>query len=152
MDGDPGITMAKLEAFLGAWEGVSEGPFGTARLERTAEYVLGGRFIRVTTRSTGAADAHEDIGFFSYDQQRRTLVFREFHNEGYVIHYVLAAADPGSLTFESEHIENPYDPTLRARTVIRLGNPLRETLELATGDEPFSACVEVTLHRAGTAG
>ncbi len=150
-DGSAGLPtdLSVLEPMLGSWSGTSSGVFGTAKLERTCEYVLDRRFIRVATRSVSDDEVHEDIGFFSYDNERKTLVFREFHNEGYVNHYVLVGAQDGVLTFDSEHIENPYDPTLRARTVITLGSPPSETLELSTNGKPLRVCVSVELHRRG---
>jgi hypothetical protein len=140
--------LSTLEPMLGTWTGSSTGVFGTAVLTRTGEYVLQDRFIRLTTRSVSEREVHEDIAFFSYDQERETIVMREFHAEGYVNRYVLVEADDGVLTFESEHIENPFDPTLRARTVIRLTDPPTETLELATDGGPFRACVDVRLEHA----
>lgn len=134
-----------LEPLVGSWTGTSSGVFGTARLERKGEYVLDGKFIRVATRSVSENEVHEDIGFFSYDIERATIVFREFHNEGYVNQYVLVDAADDALTFESERIESPFDPTLRARTVIRLTDPPTETLELATKGGPFRVCVSVEL-------
>lgn len=147
----PVSSLAVLEPMLGTWEGDNRGAFGTAVLSRVAEYVLDGRFIRVTTRSVGERDVHEDIAFFSYDAEQQTIVLREFHSEGYVNRYTLTSSDPKELTFESEHIENPFDPTLRARTVIRLADPLVETLELATGGRPYETCVEATLRRTSDA-
>ena len=140
--------LAILEPILGAWTGKSTGPFGTAQVERLAEAALDGQFIRVTTKSVSATDVHEDVGFFSYDEGRDTVVFREFHNEGYVIRYVLMSQGEGVLKFESENIENPSEPSLRARTAIYLTSPLVETLELSTKGEPFAVCVTVNLERS----
>ncbi len=141
-------NLSVLEPLLGSWTGTSTGVFGTAELTRSGEYVLQDRFIRLSTRSVSENEVHEDIAFFSYDQERETIVMREFHAEGFVNHYVLVDAADGVLIFDSEHIENPFDPTLRARTVIRLTDPPTETLELATEGGPFRACVDVRLEHA----
>lgn len=143
--------LSVLEPLLGVWTGVSKGSFGTANLERVSEYILQGRFVRVNTRSVAEKDPHEDIALFSYDEARSTIVLREFHAEGYVIRYRLVSAADGVLTFESEDIENPIDPTLRARTVIHVTNPLVETLELATDQGPFVLCVEARFEPAAGA-
>jgi hypothetical protein len=136
-----------LNPLVGDWRGHSKGVFGTADVSRRAEFVLRGRFLRVSTTSISEQEVHEDIGFFSYDAARDVVVLREFHNEGYVNRYIAVADEDGRLVFESEHIENPYDPTLRARLVIQPGESLIESLELATGDKPFVACVELRLRR-----
>lgn len=148
-DGTGGLAL--LEPLLGAWAGVSTGSFGSATLSRVSEYVLQDRFIRVVTESVAEKDAHEDIAFFSYDRETGTIVLREFHAEGYVIRYRLVSADGGVFVFESEEVENPFDPTLRARTVIRLSDPVVETLELATKQGPFKICVEARFERAPSA-
>lgn len=137
----------RLAALSGTWSGTSEGVFGTATVERTGELVLGGRFFRVATRSVSDADVHEDIGFFSFDVVAGRLVLREFHNEGYVNTYHEAPSEE-ALVFESVHIENPQPATLRARlSMWPEGDLLRETLELASGQDPFRVCVDLRLWR-----
>lgn len=64
-----------------------------------------------------------------------------------MISYVLVTGASGLLTFDSEHIENPYEPSLRARTEIHLTSPLIETLELSTNDGSSVVRVTVNLHR-----
>ncbi len=102
----------------------------------------------MATRSVSDAEVHEDIGFFSFDDDAGTLVLRELHNEGYAITYRQVVSAGGGLVFESEHIENPDPATLRARLSLwPAGDALRETLELASGDGPFRVCVDIELTR-----
>ncbi len=136
-----------LEPLLGSWKGQNQGSFGTAQVTRATESVLDGYFVRARTKSVGENDVHEDVAFFSYDRDRNAIVLREFHAEGYVTHSVLTESDDRVLTFDSEHIENPFDRSLRSRTVIHLTEPILETMALATGDRPLEVCVSLTLQR-----
>jgi hypothetical protein len=51
---------------------------------------------------------HEDWGFISYDNRRKTFVYRQFHIEGFVNQYALESLSPDSqsFTFVSECIQN----------------------------------------------
>lgn len=143
--------MAPLRRLVGRWEGTSDGSFGAAKLEREYELLFGGRFLQARTRSVSAAEVHEDLGILSFDQDRGVHVLREFHSEGYVNRYVLEILDDGdTLVFETEAVENGFAPGLRARSVITIEgeDALHETLELATGENPWRLCVEMDLVRA----
>ena len=107
-------TLARLAGLVGEWNGISEGQPGKGQVERQYERVLGGKFIQVRNQSTyppqeknPKGEAHEDIGFFSFDSARKRIGFRQFHLEGFVNQYAL---DPSSradrLVFSSESIEN----------------------------------------------
>ncbi len=137
-----------LQQLVGRWHGESSGRFGPAQVEKVAEFVLGGRFLQVTSRSVSDAEIHEDIGLFSYDEATDALILREFHSEGYVNTYRLAESGEGVFVFETEAIENSFHPTLRAQLSIGLGDRLTESLALATDDKPFEVCVVAQLDRA----
>jgi hypothetical protein len=102
--------------------------------------VLGGRFLHERNVSAYApkeagkpGELHEHWSFLSYDKRRKTLVLRQFHQEGFVNQYALAppaavpstdVAGPRRLVFVSEAFEN-LDASWRAR----------ETYEFNTVDE-----------------
>lgn len=142
--------LAALAALTGRWQGTASGRFGAAEVSRTAEYILDRHFLRVSTRSVSDEEVHEDIGLFSHDAGLGALVLREFHSEGYVNTYrALPDAGPGVFVFDSEHIENPYTPSLRARLTIDVSDPDSLTESLALGTDRLEVCVEVDLHRIG---
>jgi len=141
---------APLEALVGTWSGTSDGRFGPAELETTWEFVLGGTFLRSTTRSVSAMEVHEDIGLMSYDQERRTFVLREFYSEGYVNRFVVTFdAASRTLRFESESVENGFAPDLHVVKTIVFGDDgtLRSTLALGSEGEPVEECIESELRR-----
>jgi hypothetical protein len=122
---------APIRFMVGEWEGKASGEAGTGTVRRTYEFVLDNRYLHeknVSTYPPQAAnktgDVHEHWSLFSYDRQRKTLVLRQFHQEGFVNQYVLSAADSGSgkLVFVSERFEN-FDNSWRARETYEVRSP-----------------------------
>lgn len=71
-------------------------------------------------------EVHHHQSFFSYDRARRTLVLRQFHQEGFVNQFAIGApaATPKTMVFESEALEN-----------VPLGWKARETDQMISADE-----------------
>lgn len=140
--------LAPLRPLVGTWKGESKGVFGNAKQTKTFAFVLNGKFLQGRTKNTNPNDDHEDLGMYSYDRARKTLVLREFHTEGFVNTYRVDVKDDGKmLILTSESVENGGG--MRARTTIRFKDKdsVHETFELASGDKPFKVCVEATLKR-----
>ena len=94
-------TFAPLAPLIRRWNGTSEGQPGKGQVERQYERVLGSKFIQVRNRSTyppqkknPKGETHEDIGFFSFDKNRKRIVFRQFHVEGFVSQDALETSSP----------------------------------------------------------
>ncbi len=131
---------------VGDWEGGAKGRAGVGTVRRTYSFILKDRYLHETNVSTyppqevnKVGEVHEHWSFFSYDRGRKTLVLRQFHQEGFVNQYTLNAAEsaPAKLVFDSERIEN-FDNTWRARETyeMRSANEFIETFELgAPGKE-----------------
>jgi len=138
---------------LGTWEGFGE---NGSRVSHNHEFVLQDKFIRSKTRSVSepeTADSmgeiHEDVGYFSFDPARNTIIFRQFLSEGFVNTYILepseSPADP--LVFTSERCEGAGN--MRARLIIRLlsDDEYKMILELASPGEPFTPCQTLRMVR-----
>ena len=104
--------LAVLKFLEGKW--IEEKP-GVSKVTQDYGFIMNGKYLRMKTRAVfepseknPKGEVHEDVGIFSYDQSRKTLVFRQFHSEGFVIHYILEKKDKSAkeITFVSEHIEN----------------------------------------------
>lgn len=144
----PADTLAPLARLVGRWTGTSEGQPGKGQVERQYERVPRSRFIQVRNRSTyppqeknPKGETHEDIGFFSFDRTRKRIVFRQFHVEGFVNHYVL---DPSStvdrVVFVSESIENiPQGFRARETYVFTASDQVEEIFEMAEPGKDFAA-------------
>jgi hypothetical protein len=132
---------------VGHWQGTTHGEPGDGRGERTYEFVLRGKFLRGTNRTTyppqtknPKGEVHEDVAYFSYDRQQKRMVLRQFHAEGFVNEYVQKDA---SLVFETSEIEN-IPPGWRARETYRAVSPdeFVEIFELAEPQKDFAVYSE----------
>ncbi|APV49589.1 hypothetical protein BWI17_07795 [Betaproteobacteria bacterium GR16-43] len=142
---DPWASVRFLE---GAWQGTTTGQAGEGTVTRSYEFVLGGRYLHERNVSTyppqeknKKGERHEHWSFISHDRARKVLVLRQFHVEGFVNQYVLAAPIPAStkLVFESESFEN-FSSKWRARETYEIVSPdeFTETFELAPPEKEFS--------------
>jgi hypothetical protein len=111
----PRDQLQDVRFLVGQWRGTSEGQAGKGVVSRSYEPVLHGRFLHERNKSEYAPQAanpkgevHEHWSFLGYDKIRQTVVFRQFHVEGFVITYRLAPRPAASkaLVFDSEEIEN----------------------------------------------
>ncbi|MFZ6013238.1 MAG: hypothetical protein ACOYXT_23045 [Bacteroidota bacterium] len=133
--------------FIGAWKGTSEGQPGQGIYERSYQFILNKKFIEVRNKSTYPpsknhpnGEVHEDIGYISYDNIRKTFVLRQFHVEGFVNQYSLQSISPDGKTivFLSEAIEN-IPASWRAKETYEIAGDreLKEVFELSSAGKPF---------------
>jgi len=142
-----GSPLDSLKFFVGHWQGTSQGKPGQGKGERNYEFVLGGRFLQVKNKTIYPpqeknlkGEVHEDIGFYSHDDQRKKFVFRQFHVEGFVNEYVeqQIAPDDRTLVFVTDRIEN-IPEGWRARETYKIvnQNEYTEVFELARPQKNF---------------
>lgn len=143
----PRDDWAAIRAFVGEWEGRSEGKAGAGSVRRSYAFILGDRYLHESNVSTyppqeanRTGEVHEHWSLFSHDKARKVVVLRQFHQEGFVNQYVLnpQASGPGRLVFESESFEN-FDARWRARETYDFSAPdeFVETFELAAPGQEF---------------
>lgn len=147
----------RVALLVGRWTGTTEGRPGKGTVERQYERVLNARFIQVRNRSTyppqernPKGEVHEDIGFLSFDARRKSIVFRQFHTEGFVNQYVLEpSAMPDRIVFTSEAIENiPAGFRARETYVFTSGDQFEEIFEIAEPGNAFAVYSRTRLTRA----
>lgn len=136
-----------LRPLIGKWEGEVSGEPGTGKVEREYVFVLNGRFIRASNKSTYApqpqnpkGEVHEDVGYFSNDRAVKKLVLRQFHTEGFVNQYSIekASDEDRSMTFVTTAIENiPAGWRARESYKFEGDDKFTETFELAEPDKEF---------------
>lgn len=145
-----------LERFVGTWQGTASGQAGEGAVVRTYTKVMGGRFIQEVNTSTypvqeknKKGEVHEHSGMFSYDKQRKVLMLRQFHIEGFVNTYK-QVSDSGAtkLVFESEAFEN-FNNSWKARETYEFDGDERfvETFELAAPGKDFQVYSRTELKR-----
>jgi len=144
-----------LRFLLGSWEGTISGQPGNGSGTREYRLVLGDRFIEVRNRSfyppqekNPKGETHEDVGFISYDRNRKAFVFRQFHIEGFVNTYVATPSAGNALVFTSEAIEN-IPAGWRARETYRAVSvdEWLEIFELAEPGKDFTTYSETRLKK-----
>ena len=120
-------------------------------------FILNKRFIEIKNKSTYEqttqhpdGEVHEDIGYFSYDNSRKTFILRQLHIESFVIQYKIDSISPDKKTivFVSELIEN-IPSGYRAKETYRLisDNEIEETFEIAEPNKDFAVYSTVKLVR-----
>lgn len=132
---DPWATVRPL---VGAWEASLDG----AGAARRCEWVLNDRYVfcraalvRPPAEGNPRGDLHEELAVFSFDRERRALVYREFVVEGFVNTYLCDGGqpgkEPGKLVCTSESVEN--GPGVRARLTFEIADRFRfvEVFEVA---------------------
>jgi hypothetical protein len=149
--------LAPVAALLGRWAGTTEGQPGKGTVEREYVRILGTRFIQVRNRSSyppqekyPKGQVHEDMGIFSFDSTRKTIVFRQFHIEGFVSQYVLGGSStPNRIVLTTESIENIPPAGAREKTyVVSDADQLEEVFELAEPGKDFELYSRNRLTRA----
>jgi hypothetical protein len=125
----PVNDLSSLSFFLGRWEGTVEGQPGTGSATREYTSELRSKVIYARHRGVYPAqpanpkgEIHEDLGIYSFDAAARRVRFRQFHVEGFVIHYVQEPdTRPGTWVYTSEAIENIPKGYRSRETHVRLG-------------------------------
>lgn len=146
-----------LKFLIGSWQGNGSGQAGTSNVERSYQLILNGKFLQVRNKSTyppqsqnPQGEVHQDLGLISYDESRKTYIFRQFHIEGFVNQYVMdyLAPDGKTIVFTSESIEN-IPAGWRARESYQVINPdeFIETFELAPPGKDFELYVRSQFKR-----
>jgi hypothetical protein len=125
----------------GEWEGQSEGEPGSGTVKRSYRFVLNNKFLNETNVSTyppqpknPKGEVHHHWSFLSYDRARKTLVLRQFHQEGFVNQFAMVPSTVAStIVFESEALEN-VPKAWKARETYEIVSPdeFVETFEIAS--------------------
>lgn len=140
--------LAPVRFMVGDWQGAASGEPGSGTASRHYAFALKGQFLHERNTTTyppqeqnKAGEVHEHWSFFSYDKQRKAVLFRQFHQEGFVLTYALnpALSTATKLVFESEQVEN-IPSTWKARETYELtsGDAFTETFEIAQPGQPFT--------------
>ncbi len=147
---------AAVRFFAGRWQGTGTGEPGSSTVDREYAFILGGEFLQVKNTSRWAptkenpkGEVHEDLGLMSYDTARKTIIYRQFHVEGFVNQYALQPVrDPRTLVFVSEAIEN-IAPGWRAQETYRMlgTDEFEEVFELAAPGKDFEIYSKSHLRR-----
>jgi hypothetical protein len=148
---DPWAPVRTLE---GVWEGTGSGFGQTSRVTHNWQFVMGGKFFRLETKSisdtnSGEADVHEDVGYVSWSTGEELLRFRQFLSEGFVNTFKIidVEAPESGLNFEPENTEGV--PTLVVRMTLRFkgANAYEMVLEMSSKGKELKPCQTMQLRK-----
>jgi len=149
-----------VRSLVGNWVGEAEGEPGKGSVQRSYRFVLGGKFLHEQNVSTYPSqpknpkgEVHEHWSLLSYDRARKTIVFRQFHQEGFVNQYrMLSGAQPHVVVFETEALEN-LPSGWKARETYDFVSPddFVETFELAAPGAEYQVYSRNRFKRVGAA-
>jgi hypothetical protein len=133
--------------FVGTWDGEGEGKSGVSTVSKEFEFVLGGKYLRMITKSNfepqeknPKGEIHEDFGYISYDRSRKKFVFRQFHIEGFINQYIFdgISEDGKTIRWVSEEMENA-PPSWKVELIytIKDDNTIEESFNLGMPDRDF---------------
>src|SRR5688572_6646838 len=132
---------------LGNWSGEASGEPGKGTVERQYALALSDRFIEEQNTSTyeprdgKPAEVHQHRSFLSFDKDRKQLMLRQFHEEGFVNHYAMNQEQSTAtrLVFDSVAFENlPRDWKARESYEIVAADEFIEIFELAPPGKPLA--------------
>ncbi len=105
----------KFDFLIGNWQGVETGVAGDGIGFRTYSYELNKNYIFQKNQSSfpktekkPKGEVHRDFGVMSYNSNNSSIVFREFHVEGFTNIYVLdeGLSNESKFVFITREIEN----------------------------------------------
>ena len=151
---DPWQPILRL---VGQWKGTASGEAGQGEVNREYTRVLKDRYVRETNTSVYPAqernktgETHEHWSMFSYDKQRKLLVLRQFHVEGFVntFRFSPEASTADRFVFDSESFEN-FSNAWKARETYEFTSldEFVETFELAPPGKPYQVYSRTQLKR-----
>ena len=120
-----------LKLLVGSWEGEIDGKLGKGKGVRRYEFIVGDRFllsrhvsVRLPQEKSPKGDHHQELGVFSFDSERKTIVYREFLSEGVVVRSP-CKIDGTKVVCVSEAVES--GPGIRARLTLDITDRYRFT-------------------------
>lgn len=148
--------LSPLDPLIGKWQGSQEGQPGKGSVERDYTHILKSRVVQGRNHSVYPAqeknpkgEDHENLDIFSFDNGRKRIMLRQFHQEGFVIHYVMEpASKAGTLVFVSEAIENiPSGFRARETYTFSGADAVEEVFEIAEPGKDFEMYSHARLKR-----
>jgi len=145
-----GLGQNKFENFnflIGNWQGVETGMAGNGIGYRTYSYELGENYIMQKNQSTfpksdkkPIGEVHKDIGMFSYNSNKKEIVYRSFNIEGFTNVFVLDStlSTETKFGFITREIEN-NPGNWKARVIIEKisDTEFKEFFDIAMDGENF---------------
>lgn len=140
-------NLSQFNFLIGNWQGVETGLSGNGIGYRTYSYELGENYIMENNQSTFAksekkpmGEVHKDIGMFSYNSNKKEVVYRSFNIENFTNIFVLndSLSTETKFVFITREIEN-NPGNWKARVIIEKisDTEFKEFFDIAMDGENF---------------
>jgi hypothetical protein len=130
-----------LRLLEGSWEGKIDGRLGQGVGQRTYEFIFDGVYlvsrhasVRQPQEKSPEGDHHRELGVYSLDRERGTIVLREFMEEGFVLRST-CEMEPRRFVCTAEAIESGSGMLSRLTVEISDQYHFVEIFELASPGE-----------------
>ncbi len=145
--------LSSLRVLEGTWQGDGEGFGQKSKVTHEWKRVLGGKFLRLKTRSVtqgkdGKESVHEDVGYVSFSRDENVLRFRQFLSEGFVNSYRIVGVAKHARGFNFEPESTEGYPKMAARLTLRFdrdGSGYEMVLELGSKGKELKPCQHMKL-------
>ncbi len=142
----------KFNFLIGNWQGVETGLSGDGIGYRTYSYELGENYIMEKNQSTfpksdknPKGEVHKDIGMFSYNSNKKELIYRSFNVEGFTNIFVLddSLSSETKFVFITREIEN-NPGNWKARVIIEKisDTEFKEFFDIAMDGKNFKSFLQ----------
>jgi len=141
-------SFEQFDFLIGNWQGVESGIPGNGIGFRTYVYDLNKNFIVEKNQSTfpktdkkPMGEVHRDFGVISYNSNDSTIVFRQFHTEGFTNIFVLnkELSTSHKFVFITREIENNHGNWVAKFTITKISETeFSETFEIAMDGIKFN--------------
>jgi hypothetical protein len=130
-----------LRLLEGTWEAKIDGRLGQGAGQRSYEFIFDGVYlvsrhasVRLPQEKSPEGDHHRELGVYSLDRERGTIVLREFMEEGFVLRST-CEMEPRRFVCAAEAIES--GPGMQSRLTVEISDPYHftEIFELASPGE-----------------
>ena len=153
----PSDPWSSLRFLVGEWRGAITGEQGTGTVTRRYRFILSSEYLQERSMASFPPQPlHADgtvlnyASFLLQDRARKTVLFRQFHQEHVNGVFVLSTAQssPTKLVFESEQLDSA-PATWKARETLEVVSPDEyvETFEVAEGGKPLAVRSRIQFKR-----
>jgi hypothetical protein len=147
----------KFNFLIGNWQGVETGVSGDGIGYRTYSYELARNYIMEKNQSTfpksdknSKGEVHKDIGMFSYNSNKKEIVYRSFNIEGFTNIFVLddSLSSETRFVFITREIENNPGNWKARVTIEKISDTeFKEFFAMAMDGETFKPFLQNHWHK-----
>jgi len=156
--GEKEDTWQVFKPLVGEWKGDGAGFGDVTDVTHLWDLVLQGKYLRLRTKSVSRKEGksvelqeeiHEDVGFLSWDTDRKSFVFRQFLSEGFINTFDVTINSEKPLMMIFGHRETESGGGMRAQMTLSFTGDTKYdmVLDLAGPGKEFSPCQQIHMKK-----